>query len=394
MLKNAIKEITRRKTRAVVSIAGYAIAVTLLILFISLFKQTEESSRAVLTNTGTHFIAFKPQCCAIPFLNEEYQEIFEINGIQTQLMTKDLIQKVKTSPAVKDASPFLMFKYKDEYSKVLIGGLEPENRVSVAKSSCAPSDIISGRFLTETDSNLVILEQAFAVAQSLTVGKEISLAGEKYKIIGIVNPGIRPAKADVYMPFKNAENLLRRWLKVSLFKDLMNLVLVESANAHVHTEAMNVTTELVGKESLISSYGCYKPASKAMNIHANSLKLFIIMTLLFVMSIALNSQLSALVERKRDIGIYQAVGWSDFRIKWMIFTETFLQALIGIAVGCGLSALVLTLPIFPEMQLQQPDWTVYFMSSLPTLLGAAIAGLISGFVFLRKEPFYNLYRTS
>ena len=102
MLKIALNEIKRCVARTLISIVGYSIAVMLLVLYISLIKQTEESSRAVLTNTGTHFIAFSLKCCAIPFVAEEFQDIFVVNGAQTQLLSTKIAYNIKKSPLVAE----------------------------------------------------------------------------------------------------------------------------------------------------------------------------------------------------------------------------------------------------------------------------------------------------
>ena len=74
----------RNKSQFLFSILGFALSVLLFVVIMTLGMQSRKSVDSVLTSTGTHFIAFKPQCCENPFFTNESEEGFVAQGIVFQ----------------------------------------------------------------------------------------------------------------------------------------------------------------------------------------------------------------------------------------------------------------------------------------------------------------------
>ncbi len=51
----------------------------------------------------------------------------------------------------------------------------------------------------------------------------------------------------------------------------------------------------------------------------------------------MNSQLMAIMERTREIGVLRAVGWSSKRVLWMILMESIIVCLLGGLVGIAIA---------------------------------------------------------
>ena len=235
IMKCAIRELARRRTRTYASIIGYMLAVASMVVLVSVLFFSRDTTGQVLSTTGTHFIAFNPlsKCNknqkghCFENLKDSQREGFVANGVKTKMLSRMWVADVKKLPAVKDASAFLLFKFQDprDGHQFTVGGFEPQSK-AVTTTCCAESDIVEGRFLNPDDNNMVMLEQAYALNKDLHAGGKINIAGVVYPIVGVVNPGIRPAKADVYMHFKEAESLISRRTILPLNNE-MNVVLVE-----------------------------------------------------------------------------------------------------------------------------------------------------------------------
>ena len=335
MWKYAWREIIRRKKRSTAAIFSYGLAVVIFIVLISLLRSSDQSMYQTLKSTGTHFIAFKPVCCNFPLLKNEINEGFWANGSRSQPMPIELVDTIKNLSSVADASPFLLYLFRDTvgHSSFTIAGFIPENRISVANTTCATTDIIDGRFLTSQDTNAIMLEQSFAVSHYLGVGKVLTIEDRTFCIVGVVNAGIRPAKADVYMPYRQAEEVisLRTWNPI---EKEMNIVLVESANAEMHKQAMQDVIRVLGKENLISTYACYNPASTVISLNRETLWLLTILIGIFICVHVLRTQYASIVERNHEIGILYSMGWSRRRIISLIGSEFIIQATLGGILGC------------------------------------------------------------
>ncbi|RPJ05851.1 MAG: ABC transporter permease, partial [Spirochaetaceae bacterium] len=276
MLNYAIKELFRRPRRAIATIAGYTVAVAALVILLSTLENQIRLSDSVLTGTGTHFIAYIPLCgnetCENIVLDEK-NEGFYANMVKSKLMSTDLAVLARQSPAVADASGFLLFKITDDSGNSLfLGGLPDAATVSMKNNSCSATDIVAGRFFKPGDKNSILLEESYAAAHALSLDSVVSFSGRQFNVIGIINPGIRPAKADVYIQVEEAGNVINSHLRIPLSRQ-MNILMVESAGASLHEQAMKDIQSLLGSTSLVSTYGCFKPAARVMGINDAGLNL-------------------------------------------------------------------------------------------------------------------------
>ena len=350
MWQYAWRETIRHTGRTIGNMLGYLLAVAMMVVLVSVLSYSSAAANEVLTTTGTHFIAFLPECtsdeCPADLI-DSVNEGFTANGSSSKLMDTQIVEDVKALPTVADAAPALYFKMLDPATgkTFTIIGLSTLDTIAVRTTTCAATDIVTGRFLLPDDRNLVMLEEAFAYARLLPAGLPIDIGGERFTVAGIINPGIRPAKADIYMKMDEALRVINSRLYTPI-KAKMNIVLVESAGAAVHQQAIKDVQELLGERSLISTYGCSTPATAAMGINENGLKSITFIVALAVIAFALKSQYSSVIERRYDIGILKAIGWSDGRVVRQLLGESLIQAggggLLGVLLALGI---ILWIPI-------------------------------------------------
>ncbi len=386
IMKCALRELTRRKSRTAAAIIGYTLAVAVMVVLVSVLFFTRDTAGQVLSTTGTHFIAFNPllQCSdghCFENTKDPKREGFTATGVKTKMMNRAFIADIRKQSAVKDASAFLSFRFQDvrDGHQFTLGGFEPRSK-AVATTCCAENDIVEGRFLTTEDKNMVMLEQAYALTKKYHAGDKITIAGVSLPIIGIINPGIRPAKTDVYMHFDDAEKLISRRTIVPL-KNEMNIVLVEVKSATMQKEAMNQVKSVI-PDLVISSYACWKPAAAVMGMNKNSVLLLVGLLCLATAAIALRSQWASVIERRREIGIMKAIGWTNRIVVEQILTESMLQAIIGGVAGCVV-ALIILLIIPVQVLLGASQQMAVTLSPLVFASGLALAlagGLIAGII--------------
>jgi putative ABC transport system permease protein len=398
-MKCAIRELTRRRNRTIANIIGYTLAVTAMVVLVSVLFFSRDTAGQVLTSTGTHFIAFNSltKCNkgqtghCFENTKDSKREGFVANGVKTKMLSSVWIPDIKKLPAVKDASAYLSFRFMDPQDghQFVVGGFDPQSK-AVATTCCAESDIVEGRFLTANDKKMVMLEQAYSINKDKHANDIINIAGVPFTIIGVVNPGIRPAKADVYMHFDEAEKVISRRTVVPL-KNEMNIVLVEVKSSKLQKEAMKEVQSVI-PDLVISSYACWKPAATVMGMNEKSVWLLAILLCLATVSLALRSQWASVIERRRDIGIMKAIGWTNRVVVEQILTESMLQALIGGVAGCIIALLILLL-IPAQYILGGTESMVVALSPLVfvsglalSLLGGAIAGILPARYAANQSP--------
>jgi len=396
MWRYAWRETIRHKGRTIGNVAGYALAVALMVILVSVLSASNAAATEVFSSTGTHFIVFLPECtsddCPADLI-DPVNEGFTANGSPSKLIDIDLVEEVKALSTVADAAPALYFKMLDPSTgkTFTIIGLSVLDSAAVRTTTCAATDVVSGRYLLPDDKNLVMLEEAFAYARALPPGLPLDIAGQRFTVAGVINPGIRPAKADVYMKMDEALRVINSRLYTPV-EAKMNIVLVESAGATVHKQTIADVRAVLGERSLISTYACSAPAASAMGINENGLKSITFIVAMAVVAMALKSQYSSVVERRFDIGIMKSIGWSNRRVAAQLFSESLVQGLFGAIVGVGLA---LTIVFFVPLEqitgiaavadLTVP-WAAVGWGFGLALLGGIIAGVLPGLAAARLKP--------
>ena len=295
-------ELRRRKARTVVTVLGYALAIASMMVLAGVLRISGQGSAAILDHTGTHFVAFSPATNTGPC-----PDCAPLFGIARSLST------------VADAAPYLQYRFRDPGDGHLftVGGFDPSDEMVVGTTCCAATDVIKGRFLVRSDRGKILLEQAYAQMRGLDVGNDVHIAGLTFSVLGI----IRPAKSDIYLPYVEAEQLVAAQLPNIALSGRANLILVEVKDSSVQDQAIREVKSL-SPELVISSYACYKPAAKARAISSTTIAILMVAIGVFTILLAMSSQLSVLVERRRELGILKTIGFSDGRIMGQILIET------------------------------------------------------------------------
>lgn len=397
MFEYALRSLGRGKRRTAAVIAGYCIAVMIITLVLTILYNGQAASDSVLSGTGTHFTAFIPSCngeiCDDILLDNEH-EGFYAGSTKVKLMNNHELDFIRENVPVADAAPFIRFKFRNGESPIqnfMIAGVPADNTVAVRTNSCSGKDIIAGTYFQEGDTRSVVIDESFSNIWNLGVGSPIGIGGTSYSVCGIVNTGIRIAVADVYMPMEEAVRVINTRLTMPI-DDQSSMFLFESMNAETHTLAVTDVKNMLGANSGILSYACWKPASNVMGITERSAVLLTAVVFLCLLAFSLQAGYAAMVERRRDFGILTSVGWSKHLILRQILVESCIQALSGWILGSVIAcAVILVLP--PEILVgsmttvrKQIFPGVFPVSFLLVSGGGILAGIVPGLSMIRKNP--------
>ena len=397
LLQCAWQELKRSKIRTCTTLLGYALAVFVGVLLTHALIWTQQAGDTILNHTGTHFIAFVPTerslCppCAAQWLKEHSAEGFTALGVSTRLIPANFIHKVMALETVAEAAGYLQYRLRDPKDDHLltIGGMDLNKRIVLGTTCCATRDIVEGEFLSADSNNAVMLEQAYAKIRGLHAGSQFELLGESLSVVGVVNPGVRPAKADIYMHHRDASRLVRKRMQQSGPDTLYNMILVEVSTSDVQKEAIGAVKQL-WVDLVISSYACYKPAAQASAIHTTALGSLIGVIGLGAVLFAMKSQMATVFERRRELGILKAIGFTNIECAQLIFSESLFQALLGGLLGCG--TVLFALLVIPAAKwglLPTQVWIMprlFLIALVLCLLGGAVAGSIPAHLVVRSCP--------
>jgi len=395
ILDCAWRELMRRRSRMIVNVLGYFLAVVVMLILVSWLQFSRRASDEILQTTGTHFIVFSPStfCCPLKAAEHKNQgtETFVAAGVTTQLFSSGMVDRIRALPGVKDASPYLSFRLKDPKDGHLftIGGFDPGQPVSVGSTTCAPTDLTAGRFLSTSDRGVAMLEKAYADSRGLENGAKLTISGKKFTVVGIVAPATRPAKADIYLHIDDAEAIINVKRKTPFSrKDSVNIVLVEIKSSRLQDQAIRDVKNL-DKKFTVSGFACYRPAATVMGINEKAIMFILVLVAFGTLVFSVKSQLSSVIERQHDIGILKAIGWSDRSVVSQILAESVMQALLGAAFGCIIAKYIVFLAPLREWSGIQSNLDVVLA---PPILVAAVVLAVAGGVLAGVFPAWSAAR--
>ena len=384
--KYAWREIRRRKQRSAGTVLNYLITGAIIVLAASLSGTTRDNTQQVLWDIGAHTVAYITRltiegCCIQTNATDQYdpdREGFVANNAPTNLIFDEQIEMIRQSPNVADASPYLMFRIRSSPwpGEWILGGIDLTRPVAHAATVVAKSQVVEGEFIEPGDNDLVMVEKEFAGTYNLGVGSELVLGDINYRITAIVNPPLRPGKANIYMSLTALRELVATRLDETV-DNLTNAGLVESAGAKYHEAAMADISNILGQSSRISSFGCWRPGITAMGITANAAWTIAAVVIICMLMIAMKIQLTSIVQRRYEIGVLKAIGWSDGNILSQLMAESLIYSFAGSAAG--------VLVAFTALQVLPAELTGGGQFVAPVILIAGlflpvIGGLVAGVV--------------
>jgi putative ABC transport system permease protein len=389
-VKYLFKELRRHSARTIASISGYIISTVFILLALSVTLTNEKSSFGILRGTGTHFIVYIPTntSCCVNCNDAESKGSLVAEGVNTVMLTADLIDSVKKINGVRDAAPYLLYKlHEPKYSAdISLGGIDM-NSIATTNNVCAKTNLIAGKFLSDKPDELVA-EESFAMAHNLVVGDTLKAYGGKFLLAGIINSGIKPGKADVYAPISNVRRILKDDLKCISPGFDMNIILVEVSDSRIQPQVISQIKNRM-KYFSISSYNCYQPASQVMTIIERASALLVILIFIFLLIFSVKTQLTSLMERSREIGILKSLGWSNTRLSNQIILLSLIQALIGVVAGILTGLLIILVLNSNQITLFNMMEFNFRIRLIPVLIAISLAGgLLAGIL-----PIIKLNRT-
>ena len=398
----AWRELRRRKWRTATTVLGYFLAVGVTVGLIAAMSSRQAADR-VLSSTGTHFVAFCPAdagsstAASLDCIDPDHERLIAVgnNEIPTRLFSPELLPAVQKIPTVKDASGAVLFRFKDagDGHGFTVAGVDVGNNEAVGTTCCAATDVLRGYFLNPKDKHGAMVEEAYAKAHHLDVNQKVTVAGTPFTVVGIINSGIRPTKADIYIAYPDAEQAINSRVKGEPLQHRFNALLVEVLNANVQNDAMKEVKAL-DSNLVVSTYACYRPAAQVMGMNETAIRILVVLVALGVVMFAAKTQFASVVERRRDIGVLKAVGWSSREVGTLLLAESIIQGLIGGLLG-GIAAIIGLTISEAGTPTASPTSTaedllliggILGVGMLLAVVGGVLAGAIPAFLAVKINP--------
>ena len=204
----ALKELTRRKSRALLSILGIMFSVALLVGVLAVSQSVEQSAMQPMKSAGADMLV---QLHGEPCAFDTVKLPTNLNAMQTEVF--DSLGDNGDVPAMAGVLEFLSFK---DGHPTIITGLNPDItdigpiKPNYEKGECC--EIIEGRYLQNTDIYTAVVDKKFAASEGLKMKSKIDIGGKDFEVVGIINTGrtARIAGAQVFIPINTAQQIVNK----------------------------------------------------------------------------------------------------------------------------------------------------------------------------------------
>ncbi len=334
--KIAFENLTRRKTRVFLTVLSIVISVGSLVALLSISQGLTNSIENIFEQMGRDKIYITSSSAAgMAFIPTS---VFASNEF-----TDSEIAKIKKVDGIEDASPMAFDKVVaslDEESKIVyIAGI-PLGKEEEVIREMQQLELSHGKDFEKNDKYKAILGCKYAKGEvfdeEVKLDDKISILGAKFKVIGFWNCFGNDADDSTIM------------IPIDIYKELMNkttyniIMAKAGSNYNISSVAEAVKTELRRERNLKEGEENFEVQTSddiidTFNQVMSTLDLLIIalsMVSLFVAGfVIMNSIYTSVLERKKEIGIFKAIGAKNSDIALFFIIETILISLLGGVIG-------------------------------------------------------------
>jgi putative ABC transport system permease protein len=338
MLAQALRELRRRRLRSLLTAGGIAIGVAALVLLGALSEKVgrlvsggRDFAAGQITVSGAGGSASAGMTRAGLIAGEQIAAVRDVPGVE--IVAPIIVFPVAETPA---SLPFTLTP--------LVFGVDAtllvKNRVA------PPPRVHEGRMATGNDE--VVLGSQVARHFSAGIGSTITVRERPFRVVGVLEPTFTGPDSFVMMPFPAAQRLL-----IDTEPLLRKLVMVPGASVLPIATAAAVfwapgeDPEAVARRirERVQGISVMSPGEAAAQIDRalgvmNGIILGSGLIALLVASLAVtNTMFTAVVERRREIGLRRVVGATRRQVVGQLLLEATVLGLAGSALGLAVGAL-------------------------------------------------------
>jgi putative ABC transport system permease protein len=336
----AIRDTRRRIVRSSLTATGIAIGVAALVLLGALSEKLTRlveggrdfaSGQITVSGAGTGGIA---------------------GMMRGGLLSADQLLALRDVPGVKEVAPLVMFPVDDAPAALpftlapLVFGADMRAMRNNQQTAHPRAEV--GRLMPDPDTDEVVLGSQVARFLHAGTGSTISVRGRPFRVVGVLEPTLTGPDSFVFMPYGTAqrllidtEPLLRRLVMVPGAK----LIPIATAAAvfwapgeDPEVVAGRVRERLAGV-SVVSPAEAREQLGRTLTF-LNTVILGSGLVALLVASLAVtNTMFTAVVERRREIGLRRVVGATRRQVISQLLLEAallgVLGSLLGLVAGAG-----------------------------------------------------------
>lgn len=396
LARTSIKE---NRTRSFLTCLGIAIGVASIILILSLMGSISNLVKNEVSEIGSDLIVVRPNSTKSS-INNIIEELTSSNTFQQSSLSLSDIETISGLDNVAAVAPIstsvnTLESEKNTFTSVPILGTMPDF------VKIEPLALRYGTFFTDNNKeNGVVLGHTLSLALfntiNSTVGKTVSILGEKFMVVGVLDEIEKSINFD-NVDFDNALIMDVHTLDKLLGSTQIQQINIKAANTDSLAAISGSIRDKLkdsksGDENFSVAYGdeISHPASSLFTIVSGMLALVATISLIVGGIGVMNIMLVSVAERTHEIGIRKAVGASSRNILMQFLFEALILSIFGgifgLILGYVFAFLVsIVTPFAPYI-----SWEILALTLLTTLAIGIIFGIYPALKAASKNPIESL----
>ena len=324
--KLVVRNITRRRGRFVFTLLGITIGIASFVTFQSMGGNLKKEIYRETASLGANLVVIPKGSCG-------FEQLSVLTG--DQMPTNITMEEIKKVAAIKGLTvvPFLAQKTAIHNSPVSVNGILPEETRKLKAWTVA-----DGAYFSTGNDRGAVVGMAAAKQFKLNPGSVVTIRGEQIQVQGVLNETGGRDDFTVFLPLPLAQRLFKAVDRVSYAAvKVDNLTLTDSYIEKINEAVgLGVVSDKQMLKSVLSIVG-------SVNI---TLQLIAAVSVLAAAFGIINTMMTATYERKREIGILQALGAKQSTIFTAFIMESGFYGLIGgvSGVAAGLITSIVAAP--------------------------------------------------
>jgi len=320
IVKLVSKNILRRKGRFIFTLLGITIGMSSFVTLLSLGGNMQGEIKKQADMLGANIVITPKNWCA-------YDQISILTGNSLpESLQFDVLEKVSAIEGIT-AVPFLTQKTAIQNNPVSLTGIFP-----IESKEFKGWEVKEGNYFSSSDQRAVVLGSSIAERFNLKVNDSLTIRSESFPIIAILKETGSNDDLNIFLPLKIVQEIYEVGDYISFIgakvKDMSKMDSYIAAILDVAN--VSVTTDKQLLDTVLSMLG-------SVNV---TLQLIAGVALLAAAFGIINTMMTAITERRREIGILRAIGSKRRNIFQIFLLESGLYGLLGGMFGLGVGYLV------------------------------------------------------
>jgi putative ABC transport system permease protein len=340
LTKLVVKNITRRRGRFVFTLLGITIGIASFVTFLSMGGSLKSEINRESAALGANLVVTPVGSCA-------YEQVSILTGeLLPANISNDDVAKIK---GIKGLTGVAVLTEKSAIANkpVSLNGVNPAEM-----KAFKGWEIESGEFLAGEEESAAVVGFAAADQFKLKPGSTFVVRGEQIQVKGVLKETGSMDDATVFIPLKLAQKIYAVGEKVSYVAvKVENIALMDQYIQQIKKAAnVGVVSDKQMLKSVLSIVG-------TVNI---TLQMIAAVSVLAAAFGIINTMMTATYERKREIGIMQALGAKQSTIFTIFLLESGFYGVIG-----GITGVVggLLVSVFAAPYISQNSFTTLMTGS-------------------------------